>query len=949
MMKKNILLLFSLVITGLVFMSGQTYAQVCTPDPQYTIPGIHPDSIIGLQDATVGCPYDQIITVIVAPDTTHPDCDALSGIIVIDSVVLTGIANTPPGLQYECNPPSCSWAGGTDGCISVYGTPTNTGSYNIVAYTTAYVYCDWFFGPTYAEEDDSIDYYVINVSPALSAATTSTDVSCNGGFDGSATATATGGATPYTYQWDDPGSQTTQTATGLLAGTYNVTVTDNNDCPAVDAVTINEPAAITISSEVSTNITCNGLFDGTITITANGGTGTLSYSIDGGSTYPNTTGNFSGLSAGSYNVIVRDANLCTQTGSTITLSEPSAIILATASVNATCGNSDGEASVSIVSGGVAPFTYLWDDPASQTTYTATGLAAGAYTIIVVDFTGCTEDTIVSVNDAGAPTATITSVVNVSCNSGSDGSATVSVSGGAPPYTYNWSGGGTGTNLSQGSYSVTVTDNVGCVAVANFTITEPPAITISSESSTDITCYGLTNGTIMITANGGTGTLEYSIDGGITYPNTTGNFSSLSAGSYDVMVRDGNLCTQAGSTLNINDPSAITGSPSSTDDSGTCDGDASISASGGTGAYTYQWDDPASQTTQTATALCADSYTVTVTDANGCTYSTSVTVNTGGSPLSATANATDVTCYGACNGTATVNATGGTPPYTYLWDDNLAQTTAIATGLCADSYSVTVTDANSGNVNATATIIEPTDFFVTLSSTDETISGGNDGTTSVLVYGSTPPYTYLWSPGGQTTDDISGLTPDLYTVTVTDANGCTYVGSVAVNSFECSSSNLSATVSGTNETSIGASDGTATVTASGGTTPYTYLWSTGGTTTTIDNLASGTYSVTVSDNSGCIAGGSVTISVGTGLNKVSYHNLIKVYPNPAINIINFEISDYRSSHIIIFNILGNQLKSITVDNTITQVNTAELSEGLYIYQIFDNKAMPLKNGKFNVSR
>ncbi|MFH1321739.1 MAG: hypothetical protein ABII90_13955, partial [Bacteroidota bacterium] len=307
--------------------------------------------------------------------------------------------------------------------------------------------------------------------------------------------TASGINSPFTYSWSTSTGLNDSTianpnASPSVSSGYTIIVTDSNGCTDNDAVVVFLLSAISIDSESSTDIPgCYGDNTGTITITASGGTGTLYYSVDSGITFPNTTGNFTGLTAGSYNVAVQDDSSCTKFGSTLVINEPPAISI------------DSEAST--------------------------------------DIPGCYGD--------NTGTITITA-------SGGTGTLEFSINGGStyPNTTGDFSG------LIAGSYDVMVRDANLCTQTGStLTINEPTQVTIDSEASTDITCNSLTDGTITLTASGGTGTLEFSINGGSTYPNTTGIFTGLSAGSYDVMVRDANLCTQAGSTLIIIDPTSVT--------------------------------------------------------------------------------------------------------------------------------------------------------------------------------------------------------------------------------------------------------------------------------------------------------------------------------------------------------------------------------------------------------
>jgi len=685
----------------------------------------------------------------------------------------------------------------------------------------------------------------------------STDVSCNGGSDGSATVTASGGTTPYTYQWDDPANQSTAIATGLSVGSYTVAVTDANGCIGSAGVTINEPAPLVVTV-TGTDPVCNGSCDGSATASVTGGTSPYTYQWDDPSFQ--TTQTADNLCAGTYSVNITDANGCS-TSSGVVINDPAGMSLTTSTTDATCGNADGSASVS-VSGGTTPYSYQWDDPSSQTTATATGLASGGYAVTVTDANGCTDAANVSINDIGGPSAAISTSTDVSCNGGNDGSATVSATGGTTPYTYQWDDPlnqttATATGLTAGTYNVIVTDANGCSASASVTINEPTALNAAITSSTDASCNGACDGDATVSASGGVSPYTYQWDD----PNSqiTATANNLCVGAYNVTVTDANGCTAIAS-VSINEPAALTVSVTGTDPAcpGACDGDASASVTGGTSPYTYQWDDPLFQVTATATGLCAGTYSVVVTDVNGCNTSSSIVINDPAG-MALTTSTTDATC-GNADGSATVSVTGGTIPYTYLWNDPLAQTTATATGLAAGGYSVTVTDFDGCTEIANATINDIGGPSAAISSsTDVSCNGGNDGSATVSATGGTTPYTYQWDdPLTQTTATATGLSAGTYNILVTDSNGCSASASVAIDEPAA----LNAIITSSSDVSCnGGSDGEATVSVSGGVSPYTYQWDDPNSqiAATATGLAAGTYTVNVTDANGCVDIAGVTIT------------------------------------------------------------------------------------------
>ena len=678
-------------------------------------------------------------------------------------------------------------------------------------------------------------------SQPLTVSTSSTDVSCNGGTDGTATATASGGNGSYSYNWSNGG--TTATITGLSAGTYNVTVTSGAET-ATGSVTVNQAASAVAATASSTDTNC-GIDDGTATVSASGGTAPYTYNWNTGA----TTATITGLAAGTYSATVTDANGCTATAST-TVGASSAITATASATDENCvGANDGTATAS-GSGGTSPYTYIWSN--GGTTATITGLGAGTYNATVTDANGCTATASATVGSLSGITASASST-DESCSGANNGTATASGSGGTSPYTYIWSNGGITaiiSGLGAGTYNVTVTDANGCTATASTTVGSLSGITATA-SSTDESCNGSSDGTATASGFGGTSPYTYAWSNG----GNTATISGLGAGTYDVTVTDANGCSATALTT-VGIASSITASTSSTDEncSGANDGTATASGSGGTSPYTYAWSNGG--TTATISGLGAGTYDVTVTDANGCVATASATVGSL-SGITASTSSTDESCNGANNGTATASGFGGTSPYTYAWSNG--GNTATISGLGAGTYDVTVTDANGCVATASATVGSLSGITASASNTDESCNGANDGTATASGFGGTSPYTYAWSNGGNTAT-ISGLGAGTYDVTVTDANGCTATASTTVGI----ASSIAASTSSADESCIGANNGTATASGSGGTSPYTYAWSNGGTTATITGLGAGTYDVTVTDANGCTATASTTVGSASGI-------------------------------------------------------------------------------------
>ncbi len=463
--------------------------------------------------------------------------------------------------------------------------------------------------------------------------------------------------------------------------------------------------------------------------------------------------------------------------------------------------------------------------------------------------------------SACPTITITmsGVNDISCNGLTDGSATASASGGTPGYTYTWTpgnlNGASQSNLAPGTYTISVSDANLCPGSTTVTINEPTVITLNT-NSTPASC-GQANGSVSVSASGGTGSLSYLWNPGGA---TSSSVSSLAAGTYTVVVTDANGCTANGSATisNTNGPALTLQSSSDITCNGANDGAATVSTTGGTPAYSYNWM-PGSLSGAVQSSLSAGTYTVTVTDASGCTDVLNITINEPAALQLSSSNIVAATC-GSNDGQATVTATGGTAPYSYNWSPT-GGTAATANNIPGGSYTVTVTDANT--CSEVINIVVPTNGGPTLSisnTTDASCFGAADGTATVSATGGTSPYTYAWSPTGGTAATAANLTAGTYTIAVTDAIGCVSVETVTIGE----PSQIVLTESITDE-DCGQSNGAVSVSATGGAGNYTYLWSPGGETTTgLSNVTAGNYTIAVTDQDGCSTSSTYTVNVTGGI-------------------------------------------------------------------------------------
>lgn len=683
----------------------------------------------------------------------------------------------------------------------------------------------------------------ISEPPPIIITISTTPVSCFGGNDGTATASASGGTAGYTYQWL-PSGTTGTSVSGLSATTYSVEVTDSKSCVQTQSFTVSQPSAPLAVSVSFDSVSCFGGSDGVVSAAASGGTAPYNYYWMPG----NYNGqNVSNLPAGTYTVTVEDAKLCTITN-TITVFEPTIISLSTGSPDSYCSLPNGQANVT-ASGGIPGYVYQWT-PSGGTNATATGLLAGNYTVEVTDANACVSSASVTVLDQPGPIASVSSTTNVTCFGGSDGSATATFSGGTAPFTYLWSAtGGTdlaATGLIAGTYTITITDANGCQSKAQSPDITQPTTIATVINKTMVSCFGLNDGAASVSASGSNPGYTY-----LWFPGgeTTISINNLSATTYTVQVTDINNCVQS-FPFTITEPALLT-TVLSPIKNVSCfqgnDGEATAAVSGGTPVYSYQWS-PIGGNGPVGSGFSANTYTVTVTDFNGCVSSASVSITQPAIPLSASGVGGSTSCFGGSDGTATINPVGGTPNYSYQWNPS-GVTTQSATGLSAQNYFVLVTDNKGCQTNTSVVVTEPTAISGTLLPVSPSC-GLSNGSISSQVSGGTSPYTYLWSSGSVTSSGITGIGPGTYTLQITDANNCTL--SLTQNLVDIPGATV--VVSNINPVScFGGNDGSATINISLGSPPYSMNWLPyGGNNLTATSLVSGTYTVSVTDSLGCIS-------------------------------------------------------------------------------------------------
>ena len=787
-------------------------------------------------------------------------------------------------------------------------------------------------------------------SAPLASSKTQVDVKCYGDATGSIDLTVTGGTTAYTYAWTasgggtvPSGQATNQDLTGLVIGTYSVTVTDANNCTTTNSATITQPAAALASSKSQVNVLCYGNATGSIDLSVTGGTTgyTYAWTASGGGTVPSgqaTNQDLTNLVAGTYNVTITDANNCTTTNSA-TITQPSApLATSKTQVDVKCyGNATGSIDLS-VTGGTTGYTYAWTAsgggviPSGQSTnQDLTGLVAGTYNVTVTDANNCTTTNSATITQPSAPLASSKTQVDVKCYGNATGSIDLTVTGGTTAYTYAWtaSGGGTVpsgqatnqdlTGLVIGTYNVTITDANNCTTTNSATITQPTQLIISN-IATDVKCFAGNDGGVNVTVSGGVTPYSYSWTNGAT----TEDITNVVIGNYTLTVTDNNGCTIQTTGI-VNQPALLVASHVISDVKcyNGSDGAINLTIAGGITPYVFAWS--SSDVTEDISGKPTGTYKVTVTDKNLCVVKDSGFISQPAAPLSSTMAMSPVNCYAGNDGSADLTVAGGTSPYTFAWSNG--KTTEDISGLTLGTYYVTITDFNNCQLLDTVVVTQPAaPLATTMSSLNVKCFGGNDGSADLTVTGGTKPYNFVWS-NAQSTEDISGLILGKYVVTITDINLCIIKDSVTITQ---PAAPLSSIISQTAVKCFGGTDGGVALTVSGGTLNYSYLWSNGATTKDISNVITGKYKVTVTDGNSCILKDSIVVTQ-------------PVAPIAATHIVsNAKCKDVLNGNINLSVTGGTSPYTFAWSNGQTTEDAVNLRDGHYVVTITDANGCKLKD-------
>lgn len=640
---------------------------------------------------------------------------------------------------------------------------------------------------------------------------------------------------------------------------------------ALSGLTYAQPACPTIQM-TGVNVSCNAAVDGSATVAiVSGGAGSYQYNWSNGTVASGSSSTIAPLAAGTYTVNVQDlVSGCSVVGSFV-VGSPARVVVTGAATSVNCfGQSTGSVDIN-VTGGSGPYNYIWTNSGgtivqSGATQDLLNVPASTYTVTVqAPSSACSETRSFVVTQPIEALQMSGVVTDASCFATPTGSVNVSVWGGTPPYAYSWDSGATTQDISgvnSGTYTLTVTDSRGCVISSPYTVNQPTQLSAST-SAIDVACFGDLTGSVTVSPSGGTTPYSYSWQNATTlFAQNVATLSNVEAGSYQVTVTDANGCTWVG-TQDILQPSLLEATSIETNVScfGGTDGAIDLTVFGGSAPYTYVWENGIPTivgSTQDLNNIPAETYTVLITDNNGCTLELTRDITQPPLPLTASAEVVDVLCFGENTGEIDLTVNGGTLPYTYSW--NTGQTAEDISALLAGGYSFDVLDANGCPVSGSAVISQPTfPLAVTNVTQDVACFGESNGEIDLTVSGGTAPYNYSWINStfqlSSTSEDLVNFPADSYAYVVTDDNGCFFSDTLTINEPPL----LEASIVGTDILCFGGNNGAIDLTVTGGVPGYAYLWNNGAVTEDLTGLFAGFYLVTVTDQNGCVVQDSITLT------------------------------------------------------------------------------------------
>ena len=658
-----------------------------------------------------------------------------------------------------------------------------------------------------------------------------TDATC-ANPKGSATLAVSGGTAPYTITWPDNGTGFSNT--NLNPGANTVQITDATNCSGTATVQIGAAGAASLALDSLKNESCPGAQNGAIFISTSTGTAPFSFQWNDGAASQNRQN----LSPGHYAVTVTDSAGCQDSLTFVITSGTGISAHFDSIINVECKNA-GNGFLSVSANGTAPFSYQWSNGGAGAFQT--NLPAGNYGVKITDANGCSDSVSAMVSEPDSLSISLKNKTDAHCGA-ADGSISIKITGGQKPYSIQWSGGQTDSaivNLAAGNHSVVITDANGCTLSKGFSISPSSPLSLALDSVSAATC-GRQNGWAAVSVSGGSA--PFSFDWGSGPSGDTAG--QLSAGAHSVKVTDGNGCTDSLSfqVPNQGGLSVVLDSSQNPSCPGSADGFAQLSILGGMPPYQVFWKN--GDTSLSTHTLAAGGVFATVLDANGCRDSLFFSLQNPDSLKISLDSLASPGCAGNFSGFIAISVSGGSTPYQILWNTN--DTVSVLNHLGAGSYTAVVSDARGCFSTFSTPLVPAPGVSLALDSLSGASCGASNGFARLSVSGGAPPFSIQWSNGaaGFSTDSLS---PGAAFAKITDANSCTDSLSFLLPSAD---SLFAIFDSISHPHCAGDSSGFLSVSASGGTAPYSFLWTNNLTLPAQNNLAAGNYGVTVSDARGC---------------------------------------------------------------------------------------------------
>lgn len=671
---------------------------------------------------------------------------------------------------------------------------------------------------------------------------------CNVFNNGAITITGNNGAPPYQYAMGTGPFGPGNVFSGLSSGFYLLRIKDANNCIRDTLYQLKDSIVVKVNAVV-THVLCYGQSNGSVTLNAFDGTAPYKYKMGTGPLGTNNV--FNNLPAGTYTFHIEDVNQCYY-DTTITITQPTPLTTQSVVTHVTC-NGFGNGTITINGvGGTSPYVYAIGSGAFSATNFFNNLVPGTYTLHVRDANNCLKDTNITITEPAVLGINNLVIVRPSCFGFSDGTVTVNATGGTTPYTYAANGGAYQssnvlTGLPAGTHIIRVKDANDCLKDTTITFGQPTQLGVTAQVKQS-TCSSLHNGRVVLTPSGGTPPYTYAYN---SNPYTSIPFiSPLAAGTYTFYVKDSKNCIKD-TIITIIDSLVLTANVTVTDAQcyNQASGAISVTGGGGVNPYTYALGTGTYGSNNNFTSLLAGGYLVRIKDDIGCMKDTNVTV---AAPPAITASAvvSEPSCFGLSDGSVTINAGGGTSPYTFAIGSGAFGAGNTFNNLATGTYTFHIKDANNCTKDTTITLSQPTPLGIAVTKTDALCFGQNNGTVTVTGSGGTPAYAYAVDAGApQASNVLNNLAPGTHIIHLIDANNCTKDTTLSISQPEPITFNSVAVVEPTCE---GYKDGQVTLQGKGGTPGYTYAVDNGNFTSNnvIGGLAAGTYTLHIKDNNGC---------------------------------------------------------------------------------------------------